>query len=366
MKKKLQLRSMIIFSEVQDNDILRHFSNFSEEIINYHNYIDLFIAAPKRVIQGPFFKGFSIQTIPIPPKHFSFLTLFKLVNFCKQYQIQVIHSNDHLSGLYGRFMTLFGFKNIHTFYDMAPPKNFKKKIERSIDKFLKNFSAQSIFLTNYDKKNGIQQKIATQNSCIIPNGINIEKVENQYKEYSKEYSRKEYSLPLNQNIWGAIIQDDCLNSTESLFKKIDPNNLKFIFAFFTNRHTKTYLDFSIKKYQLQKHILILDKTSLDEMTFLRCLDGFFSLSPLKKFSSNILNATIFSLPYIIPQSPIANEFSNFTNIFSYPIKDMNHLIETINIINKRPHSYNLKPFIKSNFSYGTIINQTSYLYNHVL
>lgn len=166
--------------------------------------IEVYIASPK---DPPFYDKYvqiSKAHKEIPHRKFSILKFFKLLQFCKEEGIDVIHSHGRGAGIYSRLLGLFGFRIIHTFHGVHHTS--------LVEQILRFLTHKFICVSEGERQNAIAFKLCDKDSSVvIPNGIDITKYAN-------------ISSP-NKNILGTISRlDPHKNNSELIeFMKFLPD-----------------------------------------------------------------------------------------------------------------------------------------------
>ncbi|OUR98790.1 hypothetical protein A9Q84_05090 [Halobacteriovorax marinus] len=132
---------------------------------------EITVCAPFEKPYGEKFQELSSNFIPIKHRSFSLISFFKILLFCKDENIQVIHSHGRGAGIYSKLLSFFGFKITHTFHGVHEPKNIKDSFKNLIDRILKYNINLGIFVSESEKSLAKKIGLAPDNNQIIYNGI---------------------------------------------------------------------------------------------------------------------------------------------------------------------------------------------------
>lgn len=140
-----------------------------EEILdNQSSSIHYYIAAPDNSHYSQSFKSNSVEFLPIPHRRFSLVSLLKIIQFCRDHGIQIIHSHGFGAGIYTKTLSLFGFRVIHTFHGLHAKNSYLGKFKILLERAFSKSYAASISVSWSEQKNLMEQGIP---SIVIPNGV---------------------------------------------------------------------------------------------------------------------------------------------------------------------------------------------------
>ncbi|CBW25294.1 putative glycosyltransferase [Halobacteriovorax marinus SJ] len=149
------------------------------DLVTHIETSHVYIAAPLEEPYGKLFIKNSKGFLKLPHRKFQVNTFFKLLIFCKENNINTIHSHGRGAGIYSRLLSPFGFDVIHTFHGVHRPKNLKERIIIFIESILKFFTKKFISVSDSEMKNAINLNLANERDLVvIPNGINTSKFKN--------------------------------------------------------------------------------------------------------------------------------------------------------------------------------------------
>lgn len=132
---------------------------------------EITVCAPLDKPYGNKYKNISSHFIPIKHRSFSLISFFQILLFCKDKNIQVIHSHGRGAGIYSKFLSLFGLKVIHTFHGVHKPKNIKDSIKNLFDRILKFNIDLGVFVSESEKSLANSMNLSPKKTQIIHNGI---------------------------------------------------------------------------------------------------------------------------------------------------------------------------------------------------
>ncbi len=187
------------------------------------------------------------KAIPIPHRRFSLIAFFTLLLFCRENGVQLIHTHGRGAGLYGRLLTLFGLKVVHTFHGIHHEKTLIGEIKLLMDRFLSSLTDYYICVSDDERQTAIHSKVCRQ-ANVIPNGVHFPPA-NPYVtkdsfnvgllarlSYQKgidiliKHLKEEQNSPVTINIAGAGEEEEKLkeqaqglNGLKFLGKTLDPN-----------------------------------------------------------------------------------------------------------------------------------------------
>lgn len=141
------------------------------DLCSYLSDVEIHIACPN---EAPFYDKYKTLTkdvIAIPHRKFSIIKFFKLIQYCKDNGINVVHSHGRGAGIYSRLMGLWGLKIVHTFHGAHHTS--------TVERVLKNLVCKYIAVSESEKRNAITLGLCERRSVIvIQNGIDTEKFKN--------------------------------------------------------------------------------------------------------------------------------------------------------------------------------------------
>ncbi len=254
------------------------------------------------------------KAVPIPHRKFSLITFFKLLLFCREKGIRLIHTHGRGAGLYGRLLALFGLKVVHTFHGIHHEKTFIGEIKLLMDQFLSSLSEHYICVSNDERLIAIQSRVC-RTANVIPNGVHFP-TSNPYKDKST------FKVGLLARL--------------SYQKGID------ILIHHLKKTQGTSFDISIagsgeEEEKLKQHahglenLHFLGKT-LDPKGFLNDCDVFLSSSRWEGFPLSVLEAMAQGLPCLLPDVTGHGLFKEKKSALFYNLDSAQDLLEKLELL----------------------------------
>jgi glycosyltransferase involved in cell wall biosynthesis len=151
----------------------KHVYNLASEL-REKNFADIFIASPQEAPYDEKYKKIALNFCPLPSRSFSFISFLKLVSFCRENKVQVVHSHGRGAGVYSRLLKLLGYQIVHTFHGVHIENNFKSKVKYYIDRLLSYFTDDLIFVSEDEYQIAKSASITARCRChVIYNGIRL-------------------------------------------------------------------------------------------------------------------------------------------------------------------------------------------------
>lgn len=176
-------------------------------VVNALNYgkehgIKMAVAAPN---DGEYFSKFqelADDTLELSLKPYSFVSLWKLRNYVKKNNIQLVHSHGKGAGMYARPLKLLcpGIKVVHTFHGIYLEEYgaLLKFVYKKIERLLKTMTDGAICVSQSEKEEALRLRFAPRKkTVVIPNGVALERFAAQgdeKKRYAKEFGLREDSF----------------------------------------------------------------------------------------------------------------------------------------------------------------------------
>lgn len=335
----------------------KHVCQLAEDF-NKNQNIKLFIAAPYESPYGPIYTELADYFFEMPHRKFGIKYLFQLILFCKEHNIDVVHSHGRGAGVYSRILKLFGFKIVHTYHGIHLEPGLKGKLKLSIDKKLEILTDKLILVSKDELKRANNFGLALSNSIVINNGIHL-------------LSRKS-ELPLNKKL-GTLSRLSYPKGLDILLEYFS----KFITQFPNDGYhleiagageDKEKLESMVEELKLQQHVSFKGEIN-DIQSFLETINIYISTSRWEGMPLSVLEAMSLQIPCILSEVPGHNSFiekniamptSSYTSFRDSLIKLMSDRTLQIKIASE---AYQ---YLLSNHSITTQINCTMKVYSSIL
>lgn len=116
----------------------------------------------------------STGSFEIPHRKFSLISILKLIKFCREKNIKLVHSHGRGAGYYSRVMKLFGFKVVHTLHGVHVEKTLISKAKVIIDKLLVPLTDHFICVSESEFQKAEKFKVINKTkTTIISNGVQV-------------------------------------------------------------------------------------------------------------------------------------------------------------------------------------------------
>lgn len=140
----------------------------AEILDNLNDKFDFFVAAPNSGEYAKIFKSQSQYFYELPHRKTSFVSIFGLLFFCREHQIQIIHSHGFGAGVFAFLPSLFGVNVIHTFHGLHFQKTLKGLFKNTVERVLSLARTNHICVSQSEKLKAATLGITAE---VIPNGI---------------------------------------------------------------------------------------------------------------------------------------------------------------------------------------------------
>lgn len=232
----------------------------------------------------------STDSIEVPHRSFSFVTLFKLISFCKKHDIRTVHSHGRGAGYYSRMMKFFGFKVIHTLHGVHIEDGLVNKIKLFIDQLLVPLTDTFICVSNGEKEKAKNYKVINAKKVeVVFNGILPQNPSNFTSEIPKIAMLGRLSYPKGYDLLIDQIEKFCLTSPE----------LKFEINIAGDGEDKEKFLLQLEKTKLAKnHISFIGQTN-SPIEFLKEHTHFLSFSRFEGMPISVLEAMSVGLPCMV-------------------------------------------------------------------
>jgi glycosyltransferase involved in cell wall biosynthesis len=329
--------------------VLQLIQNFAQ-----NERLKIHLASPKQEPFYPKYLKYVDSHFSIPSRSFSVISFIRLLFFCKENDIHIIHSHGRGAGVYSRLLSLWGYIIVHTFHGAHNDPSSLGQIKLCIDKFLSPLTSQFICVSESEKEKSLSLGISIPSKIrIIKNGIDFD-----FKGQEAWDVKEKYSIPPNFRVWGTLARLSSEKGIDIFLKTLllpeaDPN---FFFLIAGSGPKLEIYEKFLTQYEI-KNVKFLGEISTP-LSFLKGLDGYFSFSHGEGLPLSLLEAFACSLPCVISNVSGHNEFSNETDLFDLNDKK-NFLIKI-----KEPKEINYS-HIKKEYSESRMIENTTSLYYHI-
>ena len=141
-----------------DSEILEHLGS----------EFDFYVAAPSRGEFAEFFKKNAKAFCKLPHRKATLLSLLKLLIFCRQFEVDLIHTHGFGAGVYSFLPALFGIKVVHTFHGLHFQNGLKAKLKTLLESPLSLLRTKHICVSESEQQKAQELSIS---AIVIPNGI---------------------------------------------------------------------------------------------------------------------------------------------------------------------------------------------------
>lgn len=249
------------------------------------------IAAPLHGELSSQYKRLSKHFIEIPHRRFSLTKAVRLLTFCKDEGIEIIHSHGRGAGTYSRFLALFGFKVIHTFHGV----NQASKIKRLIESPMKFLTHKFICVSQSERAIALQQSSATEDQIrVVYNGTNV-------------VEEKNTVINTRQIIIGYLARFDSIKGHSSLvdiIKSITEPNIKVFLA--GDGEELESIKTKVRQNKLEEKIIFLGEIS-DIDRFFNQIDIYASFSQSEGMPLAVIEALMRGIPCLLSDIPAHRE-----------------------------------------------------------
>jgi len=317
------------------------------------------IASPADLPYGPKFRDLAHKHFEIPHRKFSIIKFLSLLIYCKDQNINIVHSHGRGAGYYSRLLGLFGIKVIHTFHGAHFERSATGKIKVFIDRVLKIATDKLINVSHDEYKASLSMGLTNESKvAIIPNGIDHIHIKKEYSEYKKNESRKSFNLPETAIIWGTLSRLTYQKGID-LFLKLDlPENT--VFAIAGDGEDKESLLKSIPE-QKKKQILFLGNIN-EPIKFLSALDGYFSSARWEGLPLSVLEAMSCELPCLLSRVDGHRELEG---VMLYDLNSSDDFQKKFSEINHTELGRKAGSVIEKNYNLELMTKKTYQIYCHL-
>lgn len=154
----------VLLSEFQQADFLKQFG-----------VPRVFVAAPAGEHLSPIFQREATGFFPLPHRRFSPWRLWRLSQFVRQHQIQVIHSHGRGAGWYSRLLGWLTKRPVvHSFHGAHAADSVVEKIKQLIDRGLRPLTRAFVSVSEDEVKAALKNHMASADRVrVIRNGVSV-------------------------------------------------------------------------------------------------------------------------------------------------------------------------------------------------
>ena len=268
----------------------KHLLELSEGINKNYPHIRVSIAAPNDEPFGKKFTGNCSSRIFIPHRRFSFFKFWELLIFCRENDVDIIHSHGRGAGIYSRLVSLFGKKVIHTFHGIHDEKSFFGRLKTTVDRFLRSLATTYICVSNDEKDFAIAQGFCSIDQVnVVHNGVDVEKIKIDYDSITRDEARGKLGIKRDQLVYGTLARLNYQKGIDLLIgntqiKKLE--NILFVVA--GEGAERERLEEQLQAVGSGNIILV---NQVDHPgVFLKAIDVYFSYSRWEGFPLSVLEA----------------------------------------------------------------------------
>lgn len=329
---------------------------------NISKKYNIFIASPE---DEPFYSKFN-EASPNPVfilghRKFSFIKAFELIRYCKQHQIDIIHSHGKGAGVYGRVVKAFiDIKHIHTPHGIHTDKKsiLYKPIYLAYEHLTSKLMDIIIYVSDDEHKKaniiGIWKSI---NYYIINNGIDP-------KDYPIDKAQVNETTKSKSHIVSVTRFDKQKNLEETLLiASLLPD---LIFTIVGDGPTFGFI--KNKAQQLKLNNVRLIGYSDEPQKYLSSADIYLTSSLWEGLPFSVIEALSFGLPIIASDTEGHREI--VSNCKCGNLYRLGHPDEAASLISNviydknkyKKYSINAQEFQINNYSHTTMIDKTCKIY----
>ncbi len=320
----------------------KHLFYLCRSLLQDNPNLKIFIGAPNEEPFGPLFQEMAHLFVPIPRQRFSLKSFFQLLMLCRRHSISIVHSHGWGAGLYGRLLAFFGMRSIHTFHGVHAGRRCKDRVKIKVDQVLKLLTHDFICVSHSEKKEALQHEVAFEECLsVIYNGVDIQGIRAEFSSISQKEARQKYQLPLDKKIWGTLARLDYQKGLDLFLKAIYEFPTDVFFALAGDGKEYKNLKLLIENYRLQGRVVLLGEVK-KPMTFLKCLDGYFSFSRGEALPLGVLEAITCTLPCLLSKVPGHNDFIELGMAQSFSLLRLESFQEKLDKANSENLSEEMK------------------------
>ncbi len=257
--------------------------------------VEAYIASPVDEPYGSLFKEISTEWFELPHRKFTLFSFLRLLYFCRERGIGIVHSHGRGAGVYSRLLCLWGVKVIHTFHGVHIENSNKGKVKFLLEKCLKYLTMKFISVSIDERELAIFTGIADPDDIVvIANGVDIKSIQKAAPLDLSEY-RSEGDI-----IFGTLSRLCHQKGIDLLIEILATNSFdkkwKFIIA--GSGEDELALKEKVKNLRLEKQIIFLGAISRP-YSFLKSIDCYFSTSRGEGLPISVLEAFALGLPCVL-------------------------------------------------------------------
>lgn len=285
--------------------------------------IEMTIASPDEKPFADKFKTIVDDFITIPKRTFSFISFFKILNHCRKYNIQTVHTHGRGAGVYGRLLSLFGLKCIHTLHGIHIEDNIKGKLKLFLDRLLHSLTTHYIFVSHDEKQVFYDIGFShTVPSTVIENGVDHLSIKEEFNSHREK--RPSYTLGTLARLHYQKGIDLLIDTVSRKKDFLQDNNIQILIA--GDGPDKDQLNQKVLDHGLSSLIQFTGQT-FSPVRFLATLDCYISFARWEGLPLSVLEAKACQLPTLL--SNVVGHQN-----FDYRFNNDDEFIEKLNSIIK--------------------------------
>ena len=260
--------------------------------------------------------NFCKSSIHLPQRNFSLNKFIELYNYCKNNQIEIIHSHGRGAGIYSRLLSITNAKIVHTFHGVHNERTIVGQLKVFADRILKKLTHKFIFVSNDEMVQGLSLKLAfPRKSRVIFNGVDKEDI---YKNSLSDINLKEtLNISSEIKIIGSIGRLTYQKGYDLLILLLNRN--KEIFSKYHFLIGGPGEDLK-KLEELKKKLNVVNITFLGELKnpypFLSKIDYYLSSSRWEGLPLTVLEAFALKKPCILTDVPGHKDFQRYAQYYN--------------------------------------------------
>jgi glycosyltransferase involved in cell wall biosynthesis len=250
----------------------------------------------------PYYEIYSQKSVGhffLPHRKASLMKAFDLLFWCRDNRIDFVHTHGRGAAFYGFFLGLLGVKTTHTFHGVHKRFGFINKIIQFLERFVYIFCSNLIFVSESEKQQAEECGfVSFQKSAVIPNGVDVDRIESEYSSISTEEARAQFHLPKGVRIIGTLSRLDPHKQNDQLILAMKDLPGDYHLAIAGDGEQKIELEKIIEKYGLKGKISLLGNID-SPITFLKAIDIYASFSKGEGHPYSVLEAMACNKPILL-------------------------------------------------------------------
>jgi glycosyltransferase involved in cell wall biosynthesis len=327
------------------------------QAIKLRGNISLYVASPLDLPFGPIFQEVSEGFIELPHRSFSFTYFLRLIKFCQDNGVQVVHSHGRGAGVYSRLLRFYGLPVVHTYHGIHVENGLLGKFKLFVDMLLERFSDTQIFVSNDEMKSAQKYKLGLRTkSVVINNGIPLPQI-------SQNRSATQLRLGTIARLTHQKGVDNLLQNFASLLKA---SGKKYELLIAGEGEDRKKLLSLVEDLNLNGNVTFLGEIS-EPFQFLNTLDVYVSAARWEGLPLSVLEAMASGLPCILSQVPGHHSFIENKAAIGFTSEEtFKDIFLTLNEKDMQVLRESAKKYIHENHSHETQVNSTIDVYRSLL